>query len=320
MLLWSLIIVSTQILSQQESPRMPTVDWKGIYPAAITIFNEDESINYEATLKHLDMMISEGIHGLVMLGSVGENYSLTDQEKRELLKASIEHVNGRVPVLTGVAELTTRMACQFAEDSAQMGADGLMVLPALVYKADEREAMQHFRTVAKASDLPIMIYNNPPAYGVDIKPEMFLEMADEANFVAIKESSDNPRRITDIYNVCGDRYLLFSGVDDLVMETFILGAIGWISGLVNAFPAENRILWDLMQAGKWEEAVKVYRWYTPLLHLDTHPKLVQYIKMAAAACGYGNEITRAPRLEVTGNERAEVMSIINKAIENRPQG
>jgi dihydrodipicolinate synthase/N-acetylneuraminate lyase len=195
-----------------------------------------------------------------------------------------------------------------------------MVLPAMVYKSDPRETVAHFRAVAKATDLPIMVYNNPPSYGIDITPQMFADMADEPKFACIKESSENPRRITDLVNLTGDRYVLFAGVDDLVLECLLLGAVGWVSGLVNAFPAENRLLWDLWQAGKTKEALAVYRWYTPLLHLDTHPKLVQYIKLAAQECGYGTELTRAPRLPVEGKEREEVLGIIRKAIATRPRG
>ena len=224
----------------------------------------------------------------------------------------------RIPVVTGVAETTTRLACRFAQDAKKIGVDGLMVLPAMIYKADPRETMTHFRTVARASDLPILVYNNPPAYGVDITPAMFAELADEKTLVAIKESSDNVRRITDIKNVCGDRYILMSGVDDLVLESVMLGSVGWVSGLVNAFPLESKRLWDLATAGNYAEALKIYRWYTPLLHLDTHVKLVQYIKLASAECGYGSEVTRAPRLPLVGREREEVLAIIRKAIATRP--
>jgi 4-hydroxy-tetrahydrodipicolinate synthase len=224
-----------------------------------------------------------------------------------------------VPVLTGVAEYTTAMACRWAADAAKLGADGLMVLPAMVYKSDPRETMTHFRTVARATDLPVMVYNNPPSYGVDITPPMFADLADEPTLVCIKESSENPRRITDIANLCRDRYVLFAGVDDLVLECLVLGAVGWVSGLVNAFPHENRLLWDLATAGKWEAAREVYRWYTPVLHLDTHSKLVQYIKLAAAECGYGTELTRAPRLPLVGKEREEVLAVIRTAIATRPK-
>lgn len=294
------------------------VTWRGVFPALCTQFHADQSLNIPGTLKHLDAMLAAGVHGVVMMGSVGENTTLELGEKKELLKATVEHVGKRIPVLTGVAEYTTAGACRWAAEAAKFGADGLMVLPPMVYKSDDRETIAHFRTVAGASDLPIMVYNNPPAYKVDITPEMFVEMADEPKFACIKESSDNPRRITDIINLTKDRYVIFAGVDDLVVECMILGAVGWVSGLVNAFPAENRLLWDLAQAGKWKEALEVYRWYTPLLHLDTHVKLVQYIKFASAECGYGTELCRAPRLPLVGEERERVLKLIRTAIATRP--
>jgi dihydrodipicolinate synthase/N-acetylneuraminate lyase len=193
-----------------------------------------------------------------------------------------------------------------------------MVLPAMVYKTDVRETVVHFREVAKATDLPIMIYNNPVSYGVDLKPETFVELADEPRFTTIKESSEDPRRITHLRNLCGDRYQLFAGVDDLVLESLILGIDGWVSGLVNAFPVENRLIWDLVKEERYKEARDVYRWYTPLLQLDTLPKLVQYIKLAVAECGYGSELTRAPRLPIEGEERERILAIIRQGIETRP--
>ena len=296
-----------------------TVSWRGVFPAACTQFHADFSLDIPGTLKHVDAMLAAGVHGMIMMGSVGENTTLEPAEKRDLLKATVAHLGKKVPVLVGVAEYTTSGACRWAADAQKLGADGLMVLPAMVYKTDARETMAHFRSVAKASDLPIMIYNNPPAYKVDITPEMFAEMADEPKFACIKESSDNPRRITDIINLTKDRYLIFAGVDDLFLECVLLGAVGWISGLVNAFPAENRLIWDLVEAGKWTEAREVYRWYTPVLHLDTHVKLVQYIKLACAECGFGTEVTRPPRLPLVGAEREEVLGIIRKAIATRPK-
>lgn len=296
-----------------------TVNWHGVYPAAITHFHDDDSLDIPSTLKHLDVMLDAGVHGLIMLGSVGENAVQDPSEKREVLRQVVRHVNGRVPVLSGVAENSTRMACRFSEDAAKLGADGLMVLPAMIYKAGGREAMAHFRAVAQASELPIMIYNNPIAYYVDLTPELLAEMADEPRFVAVKESSDNVRRITDLKNLLGDRYLLFSGVDDLVLESTLLGAVGWVSGLVNAFPHENRLLWDLAMAGRWNEALQVYRWYTPLLHLDTDIKLVQYIKLAVQECGLGSERTRAPRLPLEGAERERILGIIRQGIATRPK-
>ncbi|HZZ79210.1 MAG TPA: dihydrodipicolinate synthase family protein [Gemmataceae bacterium] len=295
-----------------------TVTWHGVYPASTTQFNSDQSLNIPATLQHVEKMLAAGMHGMIMLGSVGENTALEYAEKLDVLKATVAHVKRRVPVLTGVAETTTRLACRFAEDAKKIGVDGLMVLPAMIYKADPRETMTHFRTVARATDLPILVYNNPPAYGVDITPAMFTELADEKTLVAIKESSDNVRRITDIKNLCGDRYILFSGVDDLVLESVMLGSVGWVSGLVNAFPHESIRLWNLATSGNYAEALKIYRWYTPLLHLDTHVKLVQYIKLTAAECGYGTETTRAPRLPLVGREREEILAIIRKALATRP--
>lgn len=295
------------------------INWHGIFPAVITHFHDDYSLNIPATLNHVEVMINAGVHGFIMLGTVGENCSHEYHEKLELLKSAVTHVGGRVPVLTGVAEYTTALACRYAQDAKKTGVDGLMVLPAMVYKSDPRETMAHFRAVARATDLPIMVYNNPPAYGVDVTPAMFAELADEPTLACIKESSDNVRRITDLKNVCGDRYVLFCGVDDLILESLLLGAVGWVSGLVNAFPKESRLLWDLATSGNTAEAVKVYRWFTPLLHLDTHVKLVQYIKLAVAECGLGSELTRPPRLPLVGLEREEVLGIIRKAMETRPK-
>ncbi len=295
-----------------------SVAWKGVFPAATTQFQPNQALDIPATMGHVDKMIEAGIHGLIMLGTVGENCSLEYEEKLELLRATAKHVRKRVPVLSGVAEYTTALASRFARDAQGAGVDGLMVLPAMVYKSDPRETIAHFRGVAQSTILPIMVYNNPVSYSVDITPEMFVELADETNLVAIKESSENVRRITDLKNLCGERYILFSGVDDLVLESILLGAAGWVSGLVNAFPAENRLLWDLATVGRWAEALEVYRWYTPLLHLDTHVKLVQYIKLAQQECGLGSELVRAPRLPLVGDERERVLAIIRQGIATRP--
>jgi 1-pyrroline-4-hydroxy-2-carboxylate deaminase len=294
------------------------VNWQGVFPAVTTQFHADQSLDLAGTNRHLEKLLQSGVHGIIMLGTVGENCSLEYSEKVDVLRAVVKQVAGRVPVLTGVAECSTSLACRFAVDARKAGADGLMVLPAMVYKSDPRETIHHFRTVAKATDLPIFCYNNPVSYGVDITPVMFTELADEPRFVAIKESSENVRRITDLKNHCGDRYLLFCGVDDLILESVMLGAVGWVSGLVNAFPDENRLLWDLATSGKYEEALRVYRWYTPLLHLDTHPKLVQYIKLAMAETGLGSETVRAPRLPLVGQEREEILTVIRRAIKTRP--
>lgn len=295
------------------------VKWNGVYPALTTQFKKDQSLDIEGTARHLEAMISSGIHGVIVLGSVGENTALEYDEKLTVMREMLRVVRGRIPVLSGVAEYTTPLASRYARDAEKIGLDGLMVLPAMVYKADRRELITHFRTVARASGLPIMIYNNPVSYNVDLSPEAFVELQDEPTLVAIKESSDDVRRITDIANLVGDRYILFSGVDDLVLESILLGAKGWVSGLVNAFPDENRALWDLATSGQWEAARALYRWYTPLLHLDTKIKLVQYIKLAMAEVGLGSEVVRAPRLPLVGAEREEVLAIIRGALATRPE-
>ena len=294
------------------------VAWRGVFPALTTQFHDDQSLNIEGTARHLEALIQAGIHGVVLLGSVGENTAHEYSEKLTVLKEMLRVANGRIPVLTGVAEYTTALGCRYARDAEKLGLDGLMVLPGMVYKSDERETIAHFRAIAASTGLPIMIYNNPVSYGVDVPPAAFRQLVDVENIVAIKESSENVRRITDLVNIVGDRFILFAGVDDLVLESVMLGAQGWISGLVNAFPHENRALWDLATAGRWEEARHLYRWYTPLLHLDTKVKLVQYIKLAMAEAGLGSEMTRAPKLPLVGAEREEILKIIRDAIATRP--
>ena len=294
------------------------VSWHGVYPALTTQYRPDLSVDLPATAAHLEKLIASGIHGVILLGSVGENTAHEYEEKLIILRELKAVVAGRIPVLSGVAENTTMVAARFARDCETIGLDGLMVLPAMIYKADRREAIAHFRTVAQSSGLPVMIYNNPPAYYVDMPPDAFVELAEEPTIVAIKESSDNVRRITDLRNAVGRRFILFSGVDDLVLESALLGAEGWVSGLVNAFPDENRVLWQLAQQGRWAEARELYQWYTPLLHLDTKIKLVQYIKLCMAEVGLGSELTRPPRLPIAGAEREEVLGIIRHALTHRP--
>lgn len=296
-----------------------TPNWRGVFPAVTTQMHEDESLDLDGTARHVEVLIESGVTGLVMLGSLGENQSLAPDEKWEVMRATISAVNGRVPVLSGVAENSTAAACGYAREMEGLGADGLMLLPAMVYRGDAHETLAHFRAVARASALPIMAYNNPLAYGNDITPEMFAELADEPTVVAIKESAGDTRRITDLINTVGDRYLLFTGVDDLILESALLGAVGWVAGVGLAFPRENQYLWDLAMAGRWEEARAIYRWYTPLLHLDIGPKFVQKIKLAIQECGLGTETTRAPRLPLTGAERDATLAILRRGIENRPE-
>lgn len=298
---------------------MARPQWNGIFPAVTTQFNADESLNLPATQKLIERLIQGGVHGFIMLGTVGENCSLRADEKRKVLSAAKEVVNGRVPILSGVAEFTTSEAAQYAKDASKIGIDGLMVLPGMVYTSDTRETLNHFRTVARATDLPIMIYNNPIVYRVDIKPETFAELASEKTIVAIKESSDDVRRITDLHNLYGDRFILFCGVDDLLLESCALGIEGWVSGLTDVFPEESVELWNLCQAGRFAEARALYRWFAPVLHLDTHSKLVQYIKLGQQIVGLGSEKVRAPRLELAGDERAHIIALYEQAVATRPK-
>jgi 4-hydroxy-tetrahydrodipicolinate synthase len=293
--------------------------WTGVFPAVTTQFKPDQSIDFAATAAHIERLLRGGVHGFIMLGTVGENCSLEAEEKRQVLKLAVDAVKRRVPVLAGTAEYTTAAACKYAADAKAIGIDGLMVLPPMVYKSDPRETVAHFRAVARASDLPIMVYNNPLAYGVDITPEMFAELASEPTIVATKESSDDPRRLTDIVNATGDRYTLLCGVDDLILESLMLGCVGWVSGLTNAFPEESVRLYDLAVAGRYKEALPLYRWFMPLLHLDIGHKLVQQIKLAQHLAGLGSELVRAPRLVLEGAEREHVRAIVQRALDQRPK-
>ncbi len=295
-----------------------SVSWRGVFPAVTTQFRPDGALDLASTQRGVEEQIRAGVHGLIMLGTVGENCSLDPQEKRQILAATKEVAARKVPVLSGVAEYTTAQAAAFAHDCEKIGIDGLMVLPGMVYKADEREALAHFRAVAAASGLPIMIYNNPPAYNVDVTPEGFKELASERRVVAIKESSEDTRRLVDIVNLTGDRYTLFCGVDDLVLESMLLGVTGWVSGLVNVFPKESVRLWELAAKGDWERARAIYRWFMPTLHLDTSPKLVQMIKLGQKIVGNGSAVTRPPRLALEGEELKRVTRLYEEAITNRP--
>jgi dihydrodipicolinate synthase/N-acetylneuraminate lyase len=294
------------------------VDWKGVFPAVPTQFKEDLSLDIPATRTHIESLLDNGIHGLIMLGTIGENCSLSLDEKVEVLKMAVETAAGKVPVLNGVAEFTTQGACTTAKQAEEAGVNGLMVMPGMVYNSDPRETVQHYRTVAAASSLPIMCYNNPPVYRVDITPEMFQQLADVDNLVCIKEASDDVRRVTDLFNALGDRYLIFSGLDDVALEGIMLGCKGWVSGLVDAFPRENRLLWDAATSGDYQRALEIYRWYMPMLHFDSHPKLVQYIKLTCAELGYGTERVRAPRLPLVGEERERILKIVRDSIATRP--
>ena len=293
--------------------------WSGVFPAITTQLKKDQSIDLDATARHAEVLMESGVTGLIFLGSLGENQALCGDEKRLVIEEMLKVVNGRVSVLSCVAETSTAEACRYAREVENLGVDGIMLLPGMLYKGDPRETMTHFRTVAKASDLPVMIYNNPISYGNDITPEMFAQLADEKKFVALKESSGDVRRITDLHNTVGDRYALFTGVDNLALEASILGIDGWVAGSGIAFPAENQYFWELTRRGEWDEAREIYRWFTPLLHLDVSTKFVQYIKLAVQETGLGKEYVRAPRLTLVGAERKRVLKIIHDGIARRPK-
>ncbi|MFU8779402.1 MAG: dihydrodipicolinate synthase family protein [Kiritimatiellia bacterium] len=295
-----------------------TADWKGVFPAVPTQFQTDLRVDIKGTQAHISALLENGVHGLVMLGTIGENCSLSPKEKVAVLKATREVTQGKVPILCGVADYTTEQSCRTAQAAAAAGADGLMVLPAMVYCADARETVQHFRTIAAASDLPIMCYNNPPVYRVDLTPEMFLQLMDVENIVSIKEASGDTRRITDLFNVLGNRFSIFSGLDDVALESILLGCQGWISGLVDAFPAENRMLWEAATKGDYQKALEIYRWYMPMLHFDSHPKLVQYVKLTCQELGFGTERVRPPRLPLIGTEREQILKTVRDCIATRP--
>lgn len=292
--------------------------WQGVFPAVTTQFHRDLSLDLEETSRHCEALIQSGVSGIIVAGSLGENQTLLPAEKRALVAEIVKLSAGRVPVLSGVAEMSTALAREYVRDCEKLGASGFMIMPAMVYKADTTEAMHHFRSVGAATGLPWMLYNNPVGYPVDITPQLFAELAGISNLVALKESSANTRRITELRIEVGDRYSIFVGVDDLALEASILGIDGWVAGSGIAFPAENQYFWELTRAGRWDEARALYKWFYPLLKLDTHVKFVQYIKLAVQETGLGSEWVREPRLPLTGAERERVLSIIQAGIAARP--
>ncbi|HTN41960.1 MAG TPA: dihydrodipicolinate synthase family protein [Asticcacaulis sp.] len=295
-----------------------TIDWRGVFPAVTTQFTEDLSIDYADTQRVVDDLIKDGVTGIIAMGTCGENNSLTAEEKRLLLKAIVEVVAGRVPVVTGVSELTTPLAISWVKDAEALGANGLMLLPAMVYVPKTAELVEHFTQVANATSLPIMLYNNPTAYRVAITNEALEALRPVKNIVAVKESTADTRRFTDMYNAFGDRYIVFAGLDDVAFEGLLLGAQGWVSGLTSAFPHESVMLVKALEAGDINTARDIYRWFLPLLHLDAEHDLVQSIKLAEQIMGRGSERVRMPRLPLTGARRAEVTAMVEKAAATRP--
>lgn len=292
--------------------------WKGVYPAATTQFAGDLSVDVAATRGVLDNLIRDGVHGLISLGTCGENNSLEPDEKRAVLTAAVETSAGRVPVISGVSEMTTARAVKFAQDAEAIGVDGLMVLPAMVYVPTLDELVAHFTAVAKATRLPIMIYNNPTAYRVSVGIDALERLADLPNIVAVKESAPDTRRFTDLVNAFGERFVLMAGLDDVALEGLMLGAEGWISGLTSAFPQESVALYDAFAAGDMARALEIYRWFMPLLHLDAEHDLVQSIKLAEQIMGRGSERVRPPRLPLSGARRAQVTAMVEAAAAARP--
>ncbi|MBV9588221.1 MAG: dihydrodipicolinate synthase family protein [Hyphomicrobiales bacterium] len=293
--------------------------WAGVFPAVTTQFRADFSLDIEATRKVAAALVAEGVSGLIAVGTVGENNSLTRDEKLKVMEALKDAAGSRVPVIAGVAEYTTAFACEVAKEAQRLRIDGLMVLPAMVYSAKPRETLAHFRTVAKATDLPIMIYNNPPIYKQDVTPKMLASLADVDTIVSYKESSGDTFRFVDLRNMTGDRFIPFCGLDDVVVESVALGAQGWVSGLSNVFPREGETLFRLAAAGRLNEVMPLYDWFMPLLHLDARSDLVQCIKLCEHIAGRGSPVTRPPRLPLEGEEKAEVERLMREAMAKRPK-
>ena len=292
--------------------------WQGIFPAITTKFHADESIDAEGTARHIDFQIRNGIHGLVTCGSLGEASTLSLEEKLEVAKIALDAAHGRIPVLANVSETSTREALRYIDGANKLGVAGYMVMPSVIYVADAREAMANVRAMANAAQKPVMVYNNPIAYRVDLKPEHFAELADNPWIAAIKESCGDIRRITDLRNLLGDRYQLFCGVDDLAYEALALGADGLLAGVGCTFPRETVALYELMKAKQFDEALKLYQWMTPMLHLDVSNKLVQNLKLIDVLAGMGSEHMRLPRMPLIGEERAFIEAVMKKALATRP--
>jgi 4-hydroxy-tetrahydrodipicolinate synthase len=292
--------------------------WAGVFPAVTTQFDEQLRVDLAATARVIDGLVRDGVDGLIVCGTVGEGTSLTGDEKRAVLEAAVGAAKRRVPVVAGVAEYTTQMAADLARDAERLGVNGLMVMPAMVYAAKPRETVAHFRGVARASSLPIMLYNNPLIYRTDVTPQMVGALTDVDTIVAVKDSGGHTSRYVDLRNAVGDRFALFCGLDDVILESVLLGCVGWVSGMSNVFPREGNRLFGLAREGRWAEANALYRWFMPLLHLDARPDLVQCIKLCEQIVGRGSERVRPPRLPLEGAERHVVEKAMKDALGQRP--
>lgn len=294
------------------------IKWKGVYPAMTTKFTADDKLDLPLLAKNIEVQIEAGIDGLILGGTLGEASVLTNSEKETLIKYTVDVINGRIPVVLNIAEGSTREALKQAEYATEWGADGLMMLPPMRYKADHRETVTYFKTVAGSTNLPIMVYNNPVDYKTEITLDMFEELIECDNIQAVKESTRDVSNVTRLKTRFGNRLKVLCGIDTIATEEMALGAEGWVGGLVCAFPEETVAIYRLVKAGQMEEAIRIHRWFLPLLELDLHPKLVQYIKLAEAQTGIGSEHVRPPRLTLIGEERKTVLKIINDGIASRP--
>lgn len=292
--------------------------WKGVFPAITTPFTADDKLDLVLFEKNLHAQINAGINGVILGGTLGESSVLTKEEKDTLVKFTLEKAEGRIPVALNIAEGATREAVAEAESAEKLGVQALMLLPLMRYKSDHRETVSFFKEVAKSTSLPIMIYNNPIDYKTLVTLEMFDELQDCVNITAVKESTRDVSSVTKMINRFGERYHILCGVDTLALDCLLMGAHGWVAGLVDAFPAETVAIYRYAKAGKTENALKIHRWFLPLLELDLHPKLVQYIKLASTKTGIGSEYVRAPRLTLTGKERETILKIIEDGIKTRP--
>lgn len=295
------------------------INWNGVFPALTTKFTSDDKLDFPLFEKNLRAQLDAGVHGVILGGSLGEASVLTNDEKFELVKFTLEKVQGKVPVIMNIAEGSTSEAVKLAQQAEKIGVQGLMLLPPMRYKADDRETVAYFKAVADSTSLPIMIYNNPVDYKIEVTLDMFDQLKDRKNIQAVKESTRDVSNVTRMINRFGDRYKILCGVDPLAMEELVMGADGWVAGLVCAFPKETVTIFNLVKAHKYDEALKIYRWFLPLLELDIHPKLVQYIKLAEQEVGIGSETVRAPRLKLEGAERERVLNVIREGLKNRPK-
>ena len=298
---------------------MMTIQWKGVMPAVTTKFNDNDELDLDNFKVNIQAQLDAGVHGIILGGTLGEASTLTELEKRTLVRETVSYVRGAVPVIINIAEQSTKAAIELARMAKEDGASGLMMLPPMRYKADDRETVTYFKKVAKSTSLPIMIYNNPVDYGIEVTMDMFEDLLNDCpNIQAVKESTRDISNINRIRNRFGDRLAILCGVDTLALESLLIGADGWVAGLVCAFPAETVAIYELSKAGRTQEAIDIYRWFLPLLELDINTKLVQNIKLAEVATRIGTENVREPRLRLAGAERKKVLAIIDEAIKNRP--